>query len=204
MKKMKAANVNTLMCTLMALSYPRSVQGPVTLHWGPIKLVSNEFMGKKGRGTRRKIVCVPGTVRSSQCTPDFLIHTTLREEGIKPTCWDPSWGHQPSRGTGKILGEISSYPEKNHSSGNHLGQKQKYASFPDGFWLNFLVLLFHIPRFCISTFLMFKISKVLVQAQITHLIIPAARTQTQVSVMLKPHCVHDDEPMLDCGYSGTS
>ena len=45
-KKTKVANVNTLMYNITVLSYPRSVQGPVTLHWGPIKLVSKEFMGK--------------------------------------------------------------------------------------------------------------------------------------------------------------
>ena len=146
---------------------------------------------------------MPGTAQSSYHTPDFLIHTTPREEGSNPTCLDPSWGHQPSRVTGKILGKITSYSEKNHSSGNHLGKK-KSASFPDRFWLNVLfcfVLLFHTPCFCVSTFLVLKISKVLVQAQITHLIIPAARTQTQVSAMLKPHRAQAHEPTLECGYS---
>lgn len=57
-KKMKAASVNTLMCTIMVLSHLSSVQGPVILHWGPIKLVSKEFMGGKGRGMRKKIDCM--------------------------------------------------------------------------------------------------------------------------------------------------
>lgn len=57
-KKTKVANVNTLMYNVTVLSYPRSVQGPVTLHWGPIKLVSKEFMGKNRWGMRKKIDCV--------------------------------------------------------------------------------------------------------------------------------------------------
>ena len=55
MKKMKVANVNTLMCTIMALSYPRSVQGPVTLHWGPLNWSLTSLWGKKVEAQEGKL-----------------------------------------------------------------------------------------------------------------------------------------------------
>lgn len=171
--------------------------------WGPIKLVSNEFMGKKGKYEKEKLCRAWHCTKFTMYSWFFNTHNPW-EEGIKPTCWDPSWGHQPSRGTGKIFRGNSSYPEKIIRVAIILGKSRNMLHFlmDSGWTFWFCFFIFHV--FALAPFWCLRSQSLGPGPVHPSLIASAARTQTQVSVMLKPHCVHDSRGPCWTGYSGAS